>query len=116
MAEKEDRWRVAPFVPNPHSRPEERIASALEYIATQIGQINQKMDYFRQEIDIRAQFPQPEKKAPQELYLAAFCRWMFIKAITSPCFLIRAQQDPGAGSRFHVTKVSLSELLKRPQD
>ena len=54
MAEKEDRWRVAPFVPNPHSRPEERIASALEYIATQIGQINQKMDYFRQEIDIRA--------------------------------------------------------------
>jgi hypothetical protein len=64
MAETEDRWRVAPFVPNPHSRPEERIASALEYIATQIGQINQKMDYFRQEIDIRAQFPQPEKKAP----------------------------------------------------
>ena len=47
MAEKEDRWRVAPFVPNPHSRPEERIARALEYIATQIGQINQKMDYFR---------------------------------------------------------------------
>ena len=46
MAEKEDRWRVAPFVPNPHSRPEERIASALEYIATQIGQINQKMGLF----------------------------------------------------------------------
>ena len=46
MAEKEDRWRVAPFVPDPHSRPEERIASALEYIATQIGQINQKMGLF----------------------------------------------------------------------
>ena len=44
MAEQEDRWRVSAFVPNPHSRPEERIASALEYIATQIGQINQKME------------------------------------------------------------------------
>jgi len=64
MAEQEDRWRVSPFVPNPHSRPEERIASALEYIAAQIGHINQKMDYFRQEIDMRTQFPQPEKKAP----------------------------------------------------
>ena len=50
MAEQEDRWRVSPFVPNPHSRPEERIASALEYIATQISQINQKMDYFRRRL------------------------------------------------------------------
>jgi hypothetical protein len=65
MAEQEDRWRSLPFKPDPHGRAEERIATALEYIAAQIGQINQKMEYFRQEIgDIRAQFPQPEKKAP----------------------------------------------------
>jgi len=47
MAEQEDRWRSSPFIPNLHGRPEERIASALEYVATQIGQINRKMDYFR---------------------------------------------------------------------
>ena len=68
MATEEDRlthWRSSPFVPNPNGQLEQRIASALEYIATQLGDINLKMDYLRlEEAAIHAQFPQAEKKAP----------------------------------------------------
>jgi len=68
MAAEEDRlahWRSSLFVPNPNGQLEQRIASALEYIAAQLGDINRKMGYLKlEEAAIHAQFPQAEKKAP----------------------------------------------------